>query len=73
MSVFRYDARCGTVYGHTGNVFGYTQFAVSTVDGTRSATVSINLQRTQDGQGQQARVFAGLTQVVQAAVCRALA
>jgi D-alanyl-D-alanine carboxypeptidase len=73
LSLFRYDARCGTVYGHTGNIFGYTQFAVSTLDGSRSATVSINLQRTQDNEGQPARVFAGLIQVVQAAVCRALA
>jgi D-alanyl-D-alanine carboxypeptidase len=73
MSVFRYNARCGTVYGHTGNIFGYTQFALSTLDGTRSATVTISLQRTQDNTGQAARVFAGLTQVVQEAVCRALA
>lgn len=73
LSVFRYDARCGTVYGHTGNIFGYTQFALSTVDGARSATVTISLQRTQDSDGQAARVFAGLTQVVQEAVCSALA
>ncbi len=26
LGVFRYETRCGTVWGHTGNFFGYTQF-----------------------------------------------
>jgi D-alanyl-D-alanine carboxypeptidase len=29
------------VYGHAGNFLGYTQFAAATLDGTRSATVSV--------------------------------
>jgi D-alanyl-D-alanine carboxypeptidase len=44
MSLFRYRLPCGTIYGHTGNFFGYTQFAASTPDGRRAATVSVNLQ-----------------------------
>jgi D-alanyl-D-alanine carboxypeptidase len=71
MALFRYQTSCGTVYGHTGNIFGYTQFAVSTRDGSRSATITINSQVTQKSKGQQALVFAGLRRVVQAAVCTA--
>ena len=72
MALFRYQTRCGTVYGHSGNTLGYTQYAFSTRDGTRSATVSINVQVTQKSTGQQASVFSGLRRVAQAAVCHAL-
>ncbi|MGH3456221.1 MAG: hypothetical protein ACRDP2_17555, partial [Nocardioidaceae bacterium] len=41
MALFRYKTRCGTMYGHTGNTLGYTQFAAATLDGRRSVTVSI--------------------------------
>ena len=44
MALFRYRVPCGTVYGHTGNFFGYTQFAASTPNGRRAVTVSVNLQ-----------------------------
>ena len=44
MSLFRYRMPCGTIYGHTGNFFGYTHFAASTLNGRRAATVSVNLQ-----------------------------
>jgi D-alanyl-D-alanine carboxypeptidase len=46
LALFRYQLPCGTVYGHTGNFFGYTQFAAANSDGTRSATVAINQQIT---------------------------
>jgi D-alanyl-D-alanine carboxypeptidase len=72
MALFRYQTRCGTVYGHSGNTLGYTQYAFSTPDGSRSATVSINVQVTQESKGQQARVFSGLLRVAQSAICRAL-
>jgi D-alanyl-D-alanine carboxypeptidase len=72
MALFRYQTPCGTVYGHSGNTLGYTQYAVSTLDGSRSATISINIQVTQDSEGQQARVFRGLRRVAQAAICQAL-
>ena len=44
LAVFRYATRCGTVYGHTGNTAGYTQFAAATRDGTRSVVVQVNAQ-----------------------------
>jgi D-alanyl-D-alanine carboxypeptidase len=71
MALFRYETTCGTVYGHSGNTVGYTQYAVATADGSRSAVVAINLQRTQNSTDQGARVFAGLQRVVQAAICAA--
>ncbi len=46
LAIFRYETRCGTVWGHTGNIFGYTQFAAASEDGRRSVTVSINAQHT---------------------------
>ncbi len=72
----RYSATrraCGTVYGHTGNTFGYTQFMAASSDGSRSATVSINLQRTQDSEGQAGIVFKALRRADLLAVCAALA
>ncbi|MEU9700682.1 serine hydrolase domain-containing protein [Streptomyces sp. NPDC047981] len=44
LAIFRYATRCGTVYGHTGNFPGYTQFAAGTADGKRALTFSINTQ-----------------------------
>jgi D-alanyl-D-alanine carboxypeptidase len=42
LGIFRYETRCGTVWGHTGNFFGDTQFMAASPYGRRSATVSIN-------------------------------
>lgn len=69
LSLFRYDTPCGTVYGHTGNTGGYTQFVVATPDGERSATVAINLQRTDTSEDQDAAVFDALHRVQHAAIC----
>jgi D-alanyl-D-alanine carboxypeptidase len=44
MALFRYRLPCGTVYGHTGNFFGYTQFTAASADGRRAVTVSANMQ-----------------------------
>jgi len=46
LAVFRYTTSCGTVYGHTGNTLGYTDFAAATANGSRSVTVQINAQIT---------------------------
>jgi D-alanyl-D-alanine carboxypeptidase len=73
LALFRYQTRCGTVYGHTGNTFGFTQFAAASSDGSRSATVSINIQRTQDSKGQAGAVFRALRRAELLAVCAALA
>ncbi|SDZ24132.1 serine hydrolase domain-containing protein [Herbiconiux ginsengi] len=73
LSLFRYQTPCGTVYGHTGNTPGYTQFAVASPDGTRSATMSINLARNLDSTGQDLEVLHALQKAEAAAVCLALA
>ncbi|MDX6643817.1 MAG: D-alanyl-D-alanine carboxypeptidase, partial [Solirubrobacteraceae bacterium] len=49
LAIFRYTTRCGTVYGHTGNTPGYTQFAAASLSGRRSATVSTTAQLTPAG------------------------
>ena len=49
LALFRYETPCGTVYGHTGNTPGYTQFMVASPDGTRSATMAMTLARNADG------------------------
>ena len=73
LALFRYETPCGTVYGHTGNTFGYTQFAAASRDGDRSVTVSINLQRTQNSPRNEHAVFLALRHAEQLAVCAALA
>jgi D-alanyl-D-alanine carboxypeptidase len=71
LAIFRYETRCGTVWGHTGNTFGYTQFAAASADGRRSVTVSINAQHTPTT-GSPA-VFRALRRAEGRAVCAALA
>jgi D-alanyl-D-alanine carboxypeptidase len=43
LGLFRYTTPCGVVYGHTGNFPGYTQWAASNADGTRSVTTTLNV------------------------------
>lgn len=73
LGLFRYDTRCGTVFGHTGNTIGYTQFMAASRDGRRSVTMSISVQRTQKSPGRDAEVFAALRAAEEDAVCAALA
>lgn len=61
------------MYGHTGNTFGYTQFAAASADATRSVTVSIDLQRTQDSEGSENKVYRALRRTELLAVCAAMA
>lgn len=51
LSLFRYQTRCGTVFGHTGNFPGYTQFTASTRNGYRALTFSVNRQLSHDAPG----------------------
>ncbi|WP_436643101.1 serine hydrolase domain-containing protein [Microbaculum sp. FT89] len=44
LALFRYKTRCGSVYGHTGSILGYTQLIAASRDGRRSVTFSINTQ-----------------------------
>jgi D-alanyl-D-alanine carboxypeptidase len=71
LAVFRYETRCGTVWGHTGNTSGYTQFMAASPNGSRSATVSINSQLTQKVGDPEA--FKALRRAEELAVCAALA
>lgn len=72
LALFRYRTSCGTVYGHTGNTFGYTQFAAASPDGRRSVVVAMTLQRNESSSGQELSVFRALQQVEEAGVCQAL-
>lgn len=71
LAVFRYRTRCGTVYGHTGNFPGYTQFLAASLDGLRSVTVSVNEQLSQEAQ--LPAVWRVLRAAEETAVCAALA
>jgi D-alanyl-D-alanine carboxypeptidase len=71
LALFRYRLPCGTVFGHTGNTPGDTQFIAASSDGRRSATVSINQQITPTAGDPQA--FGRLRHVFQLASCAALA
>jgi D-alanyl-D-alanine carboxypeptidase len=73
LALFRYRTGCGTVYGHTGNTLGYTQFAAASRDGDRSVTMSMTLQRTQADTGPAGEVFRALREAQELAVCAALA
>jgi D-alanyl-D-alanine carboxypeptidase len=69
LGLFRYETRCGTVYGHTGNTSGYTQFAAATRDGRRTVTVSINGQITPNSAPE---LFEQLRDVFELATCAAV-
>lgn len=70
LGIFRYQTTCGTVYGHTGNTAGYTQFVAATSDGSRSVTVSASAQIDPKS---APKPFALLRNVYELAVCAALA
>jgi D-alanyl-D-alanine carboxypeptidase len=69
LALFRYETTCGTVYGHTGNTAGYTQFVAATADGRRSVVVSINAQITPKVGEER---FPELRKIYELAVCAAL-
>lgn len=71
LAIFRYETKCGTMWGHTGNTAGYTQFAAASGNGSRSVTVSINRQTTPDNGAPG--VFRALRQAEELAVCAAFA
>jgi D-alanyl-D-alanine carboxypeptidase len=71
LALFRYRMGCGTMYGHTGNFPGYTQFTAASSTGRRSATVSANTQLSQDSFSPPA--FRALRRAFERAACAALA
>jgi len=71
LTVFHYETKCGIIWGHTGNIPGYTQFMAATPDGSRSVIGSVHEQlTTQDG---ASGVFPALRAAERRAVCAALA
>jgi D-alanyl-D-alanine carboxypeptidase len=66
LAVFRYQTKCGTVYGHTGNFPGYVQFAAATRHGGRAVTTSLNIPAP------KGKLLARLRAVQQTAVCALL-
>jgi len=52
LGLFRYQSRCGTMYGHTGSFPGYRAMAMSTASGRRSIVFTVNSQIV-PGQGSQ--------------------
>jgi D-alanyl-D-alanine carboxypeptidase len=72
LGIFRYRTRCGTVYGHTGNTSGYTQFMAATRNGRRSVTASVSEQITNRSTGARLAAFQRLRTIETDAVCAAL-
>jgi len=70
LAVFKYVTSCGTVYGHTGNTLGYTQFGAATLGGGNSVTVTANEQVSTTVHPE---VLAVLRQAELLAVCAATA
>lgn len=68
LSIYRYETACGTFFGHTGNMPGYTVFIASDEAGQRSVTVAINAQVTPKG---DEATFNKLLAVENAALCSA--
>jgi len=66
LAIFRYRTRCGTVFGHTGNTAGYTQFFAASRNGRRSVVVAVNRQTTPTTEPE---VFRELRRVYTLAVC----
>jgi D-alanyl-D-alanine carboxypeptidase len=73
LGVFRYETKCGTVWGHTGNTLGYTQFMAASPDGSRSVVVSVNEQLTPIPREGAPGAFEALRRAEDRAVCAALA
>jgi D-alanyl-D-alanine carboxypeptidase len=70
LAVFRYRTSCGTVYGHTGNTPGYTQFGAATLGGGNSVTVTATEQLSTSVHPD---VLAALQHAELLAVCAAMA
>jgi D-alanyl-D-alanine carboxypeptidase len=73
LAVFRYETKCGTMWGHTGNTLGYTQFMAASPDGSRSVVVSVNEQLTPIPREGAPGAFEALRRAEERAVCAALA
>ena len=70
LAIFRYRTTCGTVYGHTGNTFGYTQFVAASANGSNSVSLTVSAQISPST---NASLFPSLRHTFESAVCAALA
>ena len=66
LALFRYRTSCGTVFGHTGSITGYTQLIAANRSGRRSLTFTINTQASR-------ALLPQLRAAQKRAVCAALA
>jgi D-alanyl-D-alanine carboxypeptidase len=66
LGIFRYRTRCGTMFGHTGSIFGYTALIAATPNGRRSLTFTITEQFSN-------KILPALRKAETQAVCAALA
>ena len=70
LAIFRYRTSCGTVYGHTGNTFGYTQFVAASANGADSVSLTVSAQISPST---NKALFPSLRHAFGLAVCAALA
>ena len=63
LALFRYRTRCGTVFGHTGDLPGYAQWAAATADGSRGVTTTLNINAP------TGKLLTRLRRVQETAVC----
>lgn len=70
LGIFRYETRCGDIYGHTGSFPGYRLFVAGDATGRRSVVFVVNSQIV-PGQGPQ-RIANAIRSAQTQAVCRAL-
>ena len=69
LAIFRYRTSCGTVFGHTGNTLGYTQFIAASANGANSVSVTVSEQITPKV---NQSLFPQLRQVFELGVCAAV-
>ena len=69
LAIFRYQTACGTVFGHTGNTFGYTQFVAASANGSNSVSITVTGQITP--KTDQA-LFTQLRRIFKLGVCTAM-
>ena len=69
MAIFRYRTDCGTVFGHTGNTLGYTQFIAASANGQNSISISLSGQITPKA---NPTLFPELRQTFELGVCAAM-
>ena len=71
IGIFRYQTKCGTVFGHTGSFPGYRLFIAADAAGTHGVVFAVNSQIV-PGRGND-RVAAAILSAQAQAVCAALA